>query len=106
MREAPILIFDEATSALDALSEERLRAVLERLRLRHTILVVAHRLSTVRSADAIAVVQGGRVVETGTHRELLSRGGAYAALVRAQLAGHLDGDAARLRATSAISSRS
>jgi ATP-binding cassette, subfamily B, bacterial len=105
VREAPILIFDEATSALDALSEERLRTVLERLRLRHTILLVAHRLSTVRSADAIAVVQGGHVVETGTHTELLARGGAYAALVRAQLAGHLDGDAARLRATSAISSR-
>ena len=85
IREAPILLLDEATSALDALSEQRLRLLIERLRPRHTILLVAHRLSTVRHADLIAVVEHGRVVESGRHEELLARNGAYAALVRTQL---------------------
>jgi len=85
VREAPLLIMDEATSALDALAEERLRATLEALRKRHTILLIAHRLSTVRTADIIAVVESGRVVEVGSHAALLAHGGAYAALVQAQL---------------------
>lgn len=85
VRRAPILILDEATSALDALSEERLRTLLGKLRPQSTILLVAHRLSTVRAADLIAVVDNGRVVEFGTHDGLLARGGAYAALVRAQV---------------------
>jgi ATP-binding cassette, subfamily B, bacterial len=85
VREAPLLILDEATSALDALSEERLRTTLEMLRNRHTILLIAHRLSTVRSADIIAVVENGRVVEADSHASLLARNGAYAALVQAQL---------------------
>lgn len=85
VREAPILILDEATSALDALAEERLRTTLEALRERHTILLIAHRLSTVRTADMIAVVDGGRVVEVGDHRALLAHSGAYARLVQAQL---------------------
>ncbi|GAC1391252.1 MAG: ABC transporter ATP-binding protein [Ktedonobacteraceae bacterium] len=84
VRAAPILIFDEATSALDTLSEERLRLMLEGLRSQHTILLVAHRLSTVRSADVIAVVEHGRIVEAGSHKDLLERNGAYAALVRGQ----------------------
>ena len=84
VREAPIIIFDEATSALDTLSEERIRSTLEALRSCHTILLVAHRLSTVRSADIIAVVESGRIVEAGSHAELLSKGGAYAAFVRGQ----------------------
>jgi ATP-binding cassette subfamily B protein len=84
VREAPIIIFDEATSALDTLSEERIRTTLEALRSCHTILLVAHRLSTVRSADIIAVVESGRIVEAGSHAELLSKGGAYAAFVRGQ----------------------
>ncbi len=84
VRSAPILIFDEATSALDTLSEERLRFTLEGLRPQHTILLVAHRLSTVRSADVIAVVERGSVVEVGNHEELLKRNGVYAALVQGQ----------------------
>ncbi len=85
VREAPLLVLDEATSALDALAEERLRTTLELLRKRHTILLIAHRLSTVRSADIIAVVDNGHVVEVGNHMSLLAHGGAYAALVQAQL---------------------
>lgn len=85
VREVPLLILDEATSALDALAEERLRTTLELLRKRHTILLIAHRLSTVRSADSIAVVENGRVVEAGSHAYLIARNEAYAALVRAQL---------------------
>lgn len=85
VREAPILILDEATSALDALAEERLRTTLEMLRKQHTILLIAHRLSTVRSADVIAVIDGGRVVEVGSHASLLAHGGAYSALVQSQL---------------------
>jgi len=84
VREAPIIIFDEATSALDTLSEERIRVTLEALRSRHTILLVAHRLSTVRSADIIAVVESGCIVEAGSHAQLLKYGGMYAALVQGQ----------------------
>jgi len=85
VREAPLLILDEATSALDALAEERLRTTLEVLRKRHTILLIAHRLSTVRTADMIAVVDDGHIVEFGSHGSLLAHDGAYAALVQAQL---------------------
>ncbi len=87
VREAPIIIFDEATSALDTLSEERIRATLEALRSRHTILLVAHRLSTVYSADIIAVVENGCIVEAGSHAQLLRNGGKYAALVQGQDSG-------------------
>jgi ATP-binding cassette subfamily B protein len=96
VREAPLLILDEATSALDALAEERLRITLERLRKRHTILVIAHRLSTVRSADLIAVVESGRVVEVGSHQSLLARGGVYTALVQAQLSMEVPQPASKL----------
>jgi ATP-binding cassette subfamily C protein CydCD len=86
LKNAPVLILDEATSHLDAVSEMMVRDALERLARDRTTLVIAHRLSTVRDADAILVFDQGRVVESGTHAELLARGGLYAHLVARQLA--------------------
>jgi ATP-binding cassette subfamily B protein len=85
LKDAPILILDEATSHLDAVSEATVRAALDRLKQDRTTLVIAHRLSTVRGADAIVVLDRGRVVETGSHTELLARRGLYARLIAAQL---------------------
>jgi len=73
-----ILIFDEATSALDSKSEKLIQAELNRIARGHTTLVIAHRLSTVMDADQILVMDHGRIIERGTHRDLLERGGAYA----------------------------
>ena len=78
-----ILLLDEATSAVDALTELRLQRALARLLSGRTSFVVAHRLSTIRHADKVLVVESGRIVEEGTHRQLLVRGGTYAALHRA-----------------------
>jgi subfamily B ATP-binding cassette protein MsbA len=86
LKDAPVLILDEATSALDTDSERRIQAALAVLMRGRTTLVVAHRLSTVESADTIVAMKDGRIVETGTHDELMRRGGYYAALQRAQLA--------------------
>jgi len=86
LKDAPVLILDEATSHLDAVSEAAVRDALERLARDRTTLVIAHRLSTVRDADAIVVLSDGHVMETGTHAALLSRGGLYAHLVSRQLA--------------------
>ena len=78
LKNPPILIFDEATSALDSQSEKAIQDELERISVGRTTLVIAHRLSTVMNADEILVLDGGRIVERGTHRALLERGGAYA----------------------------
>ena len=86
LKDAPILILDEATSHLDALNELAVRRALDVLKADRTTVVIAHRLSTVRDADKIVVLDGGRVVETGAHDELLARRGLYAALVLRQLA--------------------
>jgi len=77
-----LVILDEATSAIDALTEARLQAALLKLLAGRTSFVVAHRLSTIRHADCVLVLDQGRVIERGTHRELLDRGGSYAALYR------------------------
>ncbi|KAK9105264.1 hypothetical protein Scep_022108 [Stephania cephalantha] len=82
-----ILLLDEATSALDAESEFLVQDAMDSLMKGRTVLVIAHRLSTVKSADTVAVVSDGQVVERGTHDELLSKDGIYTALVRRQLQG-------------------
>jgi subfamily B ATP-binding cassette protein MsbA len=84
LRNTPILILDEATSALDTELERQIQEQLEALMKNRTTLVIAHRLSTVESADRILVMDGGRVVEMGTHAELLARDGQYAVLHRLQ----------------------
>ncbi len=84
LRDAPILLLDEATSALDAENERLVQAALSEAMRGRTTLVVAHRLATVRGADRIVVVDGGRVVEEGRHDELWGRGGLYAKLARLQ----------------------
>ena len=81
LRNPPILVLDEATSALDTQTERAVQDALERLAEGRTTIAIAHRLSTVRDADQIVVLDRGRVVETGTHEELLGAGGRYAALV-------------------------
>ncbi len=84
IREAPILLLDEATSALDAQSERAVQQALERLMQGRTTLVIAHRLSTVMDADEILVLDGGSVVERGSHAALLARNGRYASMWRLQ----------------------
>ncbi|KAF2308704.1 hypothetical protein GH714_013422 [Hevea brasiliensis] len=84
LKNPKILLLDEATSALDAGSESIVQEALDRLMVGRTTVVVAHRLSTIRNVDTIAVIQQGQVVETGTHEELISKGGAYASLIRFQ----------------------
>jgi subfamily B ATP-binding cassette protein MsbA len=91
LKDAPILLLDEATSALDTESERLVQQALARFTRGRTTLVIAHRLSTVQSADLICVMDAGAIVETGTHAELMGRDGAYARLAQSQLLSGADG---------------
>jgi ATP-binding cassette subfamily B protein/subfamily B ATP-binding cassette protein MsbA len=93
LKDAPILILDEPTSALDALTEAAVMDALERLMAGRTVFVIAHRLSTVRRANSIIVLENGRVVERGSYHDLLERDGLFARLHRLQFGLQRWGDA-------------
>jgi ABC-type multidrug transport system fused ATPase/permease subunit len=84
LRDSPILLLDEPTSALDAQSENQIRKALDELSKNRTTLIIAHRLSTILDADQIIVMDQGKIVDQGTHAELLERGGIYAELFNLQ----------------------
>ena len=88
LRSAPILLLDEATSALDQRTEQRIRETLSSLTREKTTIVVTHRLSSVTEADWIYVMEGGQVIEQGTHKELITAGGLYASMYEAQKRGY------------------
>jgi subfamily B ATP-binding cassette protein MsbA len=88
LKDAPILILDEATSALDTESERFIQAALQKVMINRTTLVIAHRLSTIENADMIMVIDHGRIVERGTHQELIAKNGAYARLHSMQFKEH------------------
>ncbi|WP_417482403.1 ABC transporter transmembrane domain-containing protein [Maricaulis sp.] len=92
LRDAPVLLLDEATSALDSESEAVIQTAFETLSRNRTTLVIAHRLATVRKADFIVVLEGGRIVDQGTHTELLARGGLYARYIELQFTQPEDDD--------------
>lgn len=75
---------DEATSALDSVTEAKIQKTFEKLSVGRTTIIIAHRLSTVKSADRIAVIDNGRITELGSHDELMKKGGSYAAFVQTQ----------------------
>jgi ABC-type transport system involved in cytochrome bd biosynthesis fused ATPase/permease subunit len=87
LKDAPILLLDEATASLDALTESRVKEALSRSTHRKSLIIVAHRLATVRDADRILVMSDGRIVERGTHETLIAAGGLYAALAAQQSLG-------------------
>lgn len=88
LKDAPLLIFDEATSALDTQAEKQVQASLDKLQKNRTTFIIAHRLSTIEKADRIVVMEHGRIVEIGTHEDLLNANGAYAKLYQVQHALH------------------
>lgn len=92
LKDAPILVLDEATSALDSESEALIQDALLKLMKNRTSIVIAHRLSTVASLDRIVVLENGKIVETGTHQDLLAKNGAYARLWKRQSGGFLEED--------------
>jgi len=92
LKNAPILVFDEATSALDSEVEAAIQSSLGTLMEDKTVIAIAHRLSTIARMDRLVVIEHGRIVEQGTHRELLAHGGHYAALWRRQAGGFIDAD--------------
>ena len=111
LRDAPLLLLDEATSALDAESETLVQTALEELMRHRTTLVIAHRLATVLSCDRILVMDQGRIVEQGTHAELVAANGLYARLAQAAVRGGvsccwLDGTSATAPGRSATASSS
>jgi subfamily B ATP-binding cassette protein MsbA len=84
LKDAPILILDEATSALDSEAERHIQAALNDLMQNRTTIVIAHRLSTIEKADAILVIEQGKIIEQGDHNTLLSKNGSYAELYNIQ----------------------
>jgi ATP-binding cassette, subfamily B, bacterial MsbA len=86
-KDAPVLILDEATSALDTASERLVQEALQRLMAGRTTLIIAHRLSTIEHADRVVVLDHGKLAESGSHAELLARGGLYARLHALQFGG-------------------
>ncbi|MEB3351967.1 MAG: ATP-binding cassette domain-containing protein, partial [Cyanobacteriota bacterium] len=84
LKDPPVLVLDEATAAVDNETEAAIQRSLERITAERTTLVIAHRLSTVRHADRIVVMEAGRIVESGSHDQLIRRNGAYAGLWRVQ----------------------
>ena len=95
LKNAPILVLDEATSALDSEVEAAIQQSLDTLMAGKTVIAIAHRLSTIARMDRLIVLDGGRIVEQGTHHELLRLGGHYAALWRRQSGGFIDADDAQ-----------
>ncbi|MDO9141951.1 MAG: ATP-binding cassette domain-containing protein, partial [Methylobacter sp.] len=94
LKDAPILILDEATSALDTESERYIQAALQKVMSNRTTLVIAHRLSTIENADVILVMDHGRIVERGSHWELIAKKGAYARLHSMQFKDHVSAEPA------------
>ena len=92
LKDAPILVLDEATSSLDSEVEAAIQASLDTLMAGKTVIAIAHRLSTIARMDRLVVLDHGRIVEQGTHAELLRAGGHYAALWRRQSGGFIDAD--------------
>ena len=84
LKDAPILILDEATASLDSESEKLVQGAIDRLMQGRTVMVIAHRLATIVKADQIAVISGGKIVERGTHDQLLAQNGEYAKLYQIQ----------------------